>query len=336
MRGPSRSALLPALFLPVLSACAHGEPFAADDFNTRVPFAATEPARLTLSPDPDLAPVWLPDGEGFVYSYARIDTPEGDRCLGVLPRTGGQRTREICRWTPEDADSIEALDFAAVSRGGRIAYVRTVAPLFNEDALRRSIVAGTLDDPSGGAVVRTIPFTTPDGAFITSVGELHWAGESRLVFTAVSTETIIPCPGCDAVAIQVPAGIAVLEADGSGTVALLAGTGDVTALTTDGDGSLLLARAGDTRIFRRELGTGEEAVVHDAGASISFLDAAGGRLLAQVPGGLHIVDLSSGAATDVGAPLLSRPALHPEGTAVVGEITDTATFNIDIWRLTIP
>jgi hypothetical protein len=335
MRGSSRCHRFPALLFPVLAACSHSEPFAADDFNTRVPFAAAEPARLTLSDFDDRAPAWLPDGESFLYSFVRTDTPEGDRCLGMLPRTGGQRTREICRWTPEDADSIESLDLPVVSADGRLAYLRTVAPSVNPDAGRRAIVSGTLDDPFG-PVLRTLPFTTPAGALITEISEFRWVGETGIVFTGFTVESVVPCPGCDAVLVRLPAGIIHLPADGSGTVSVLPGTEDVSALAVENGQTLLVARPGDQRIYRRNLSTGEESPVHDAGGEILFLDVAGSHIMARVPGGLHIVDLSNAESTEIGAPELLRPVLNPDGGSIVGEIADSETFNFDIWRLVVP
>src|SRR5688572_23271637 len=106
----ARRGALPAL---LGAACAHEAPFIPEDPNTFVPFADTEPARLTLSGFPDVGPVWLPDGESFIYSYTNIDSPERDRCLGVLSWNGGQRLREICRRTLADRDSIDVLDLPA-------------------------------------------------------------------------------------------------------------------------------------------------------------------------------------------------------------------------------
>lgn len=339
MEGPIRIALRSLCFPMALlgTACAHGEPFAVEDHQTNVPFAATEPARFTLSTFPDLDPAWLPDGEGFFYSYTDAETPELDRCLGILPRTGGQRVREICRRSLLDSDTIDVLDYPAVSAGGRLAYRRSAATLFGGLPEHTELVAGTLDDPFDGPLLRRLPFTGPDGRFYANILQPQWVGETGLVFMAQVQEIVAPCPGCDPFVILVNAGIVHLVADGSGTVAPIPGTEDATSMAVDADGSLLLTRDGDTRIFRRSLATGEETVAYDVVTAVPFgISVAGGRILAQVPGRLHVVDLGTGAVVEVSSSDLQNPVLHPGGSLVVGVRFDPETFDSDIWRVTLP
>lgn len=330
----ARRGALPAL---LGAACAHDAPFMPHDPNTLVPFADTEPARLTLSGFPDRGPVWLPDGASFIYSYVHIDSPERDRCLGILSRNGGQRLHEICRRTLGDRDSIDVLDLPAVSPAGRLAYLRSAATLFDSDIPRHTeLVAGTLDAPFDGPVLRSIPFVGPDGAFYVSLSQPRWVGESGLVFIAQVEEIVAPCPGCDPEVIRVDAGIVHLAADGSGTVSPLAGTEAATSVAVDGTG-ILLTRTGDTRIYRRSLSTGEETVAHDVViAEPSSLAAAGDWIVARIPGALYVANLSTGASVQVSPGDFVQPAINAQGTFLVGEIPDAETFDPDIWRLTLP
>lgn len=317
--------------------CAHGEPFATDDFRTHVPFQDTDPARLTLSEFPDVDPAWLPDGAGFLYSYTHTESPERDRCLGIIPRSGGQRVREICRRSLADRDTVDVLDLPAVSAGGRLAYRRSAATLFGGFPEHTELVAGTLDDPFGGPLLRRLPFTGPDGRFYVNILQPGWVGESGLVFLAQVEEIVSPCPGCDPDVVLVNAGVVHLLADGSGTVTPIAGTETATSVAVEADGSLLLTREGDTRVFRRSLGTGEETVVYDAAPALpAALSAAGGRILAQVGGGLHVVNPGTGMVTEIGSAGLANAVLHPDGSLIVGEVFDPETFDSDLWRLTLP
>lgn len=151
------------------------------------------------------------------------------------------------------------------------------------------------------------------------------------------SRSVFPCPGCDPEVILVDAGIAHLLADGSGTVSVLAGTETATSLATVGDGTIFLTRAGDTRIFIRALDTGAESVAYDLAPAIPFgLSAAGGRILAQAGGSLHLVDPEAGTMTEVTASALANPVLHPDGTLIVGVMFDPETFDSDLWRLTLP
>jgi hypothetical protein len=330
----ARRGALPAL---LGAACAHEAPFIPEDPNTFVPFADTEPARLTLSGFPDVGPVWLPDGESFIYSYTNIDSPERDRCLGVLSWNGGQRLREICRRTLADRDSIDVLDLPAVSPGGRLVYLRSAATLFDSDIPRHTeLVAGTLDEPLEGPVLRSIPFLAPDGAFYVGLSQPRWVGESGLVFIGQVEEIVAPCPGCDPEVIRVNAGIVYLAADGSGSVTLLPGTEAVTSVAVDGTG-VLLTRAGDTRIFRRSLTSGEETVAHDVAiAEPTDLAAAGEWIVARIPGALYVLNLATGASVQVGLGDLLQPAINAQGTYLVGALAHAETFDPDIWRLTLP
>ena len=66
------------------------------------------------------------------------------------------------------------------------------------------------------------------------------------------------------------------------------------------------------------------------------LGACGGRIVARIAGGLYVVHLARGATTEVAGADLTRPALHSDGTLVVGEILHPENFDFDLWRLTIP
>ena len=95
--------------------------------------------------------------------------------------------------------------------------------------------------------------------------------------------------------------------------------------------------AGDTRIYRRGLDPGEETVAHDATAGVPASPGASGRrIVARIAGGLYVVHLARGATTEVAGADITRPALHPDGTLVVGEILHPENFDFDLWRLTIP
>ena len=126
MNGSIRIARHRALLLVLPgAACAHDEPFTSpDDFDTLVPFADAEPARLTWSEFADVAPGWLPGGEGFVYA--------------------------LCRRTLADREPIDVLDMPAVSGGGRLADLTSPSTLSGIIPEHNELASGTLDDPFGG------------------------------------------------------------------------------------------------------------------------------------------------------------------------------------------
>src|SRR5204862_101360 len=66
---------------------------------------------------------WLPDGSGLLYSFQRLDRPDHDRCLGLLPPDGGRLERMLCDANPAADDSTNVLTEPAPTGDGRVAYL---------------------------------------------------------------------------------------------------------------------------------------------------------------------------------------------------------------------
>src|SRR5439155_11102590 len=107
----------------ILAGCGHSAPPAAPESGSSQPFAGGSPRRLTFNLGDDRAPVWLPDGSGLLYSFQRLDRPDRDRCLGLLPPDGGRLERTLCDETPAADDSTNVLTEPAPSVDGRLAYL---------------------------------------------------------------------------------------------------------------------------------------------------------------------------------------------------------------------
>src|SRR5258708_27498816 len=107
--------------LPVLLAafaCDHPTPPEPGSYGPQGPFSTAIPRRLTFNPGQDLTPAWLPDGSGIIYQFQRLDEPDVDRCLGILPAAGGGGP-EICNTKPQGAGSTEVFGSAGALPGGR-------------------------------------------------------------------------------------------------------------------------------------------------------------------------------------------------------------------------
>lgn len=102
-----------------LAACGHSEPFTTADRTNDGPFAAARMVRLTYAPGGDIQPSWSPNGTRIVYSYIR-GTPDGDRCLGILPIGGGTRQAEVCTPPLQGEGQRDAFTQGALDSDGRL------------------------------------------------------------------------------------------------------------------------------------------------------------------------------------------------------------------------
>src|SRR5574338_1719655 len=88
----------------VLTACKHEAPLTPGVYPPNTPAGSGALVRLTFNPGVDLGPTWLPDGSGILYAMERTDRSDFDRCLALLPATGGTIEREICDRNPAADD----------------------------------------------------------------------------------------------------------------------------------------------------------------------------------------------------------------------------------------
>src|SRR5436309_1960365 len=77
-----------SLLALALTGCGHSQPFRPGDYGSGQPFVPGSPRRVTYNIGDDRAPAWLPDESGFLYSFQRVDRPDRDYCLGLLPPAG--------------------------------------------------------------------------------------------------------------------------------------------------------------------------------------------------------------------------------------------------------
>lgn len=331
---------MPALAaaLVCLGACEHARPFGAADLGPNVPFSQGFPRQLTFSPLGDLAPAWLPDGSGIIYSYQRLDRSDHDRCLGILPAEGGQIVRSICHQLAHDADSANTLWEPAVGPAGLLAYVRESSALGAPAPRSRELVVATLDDPDPGRVVRAFPYTAPDGSLHTTAAYLHWVNAATLVYLAEQvTYTTPPLP---ADTLYTPIEVARLDLFGdSGVVSVVPGTTDATSVTVDTAGAIYFTLIGDSRVYRIPSGGGAASTFYDFGVlgPVSDVEVRDGTVVAVVGGSLYRADLGAGTVAAIPAPNslpLVRPALSPAGTRLVAQALRSGSA--DLWLLEIP
>jgi len=329
------------------TACAHSEPFEAEDVGSDVPFSSEPPVRLTYSDGDDRTPAWLPDQSGIIYSSERLDEPAHDRCLLVLPPAGGQVTRSICATYPGHADSTDRFESPAVSADGRIAFMRAVGRIGLQKGPRLHFMLGDISDPERAREVTIIPYFAPSGKTHGHISHLQWVSPTRLVYLGENLfyegSTFFPD--------TFTTGLEIMRADISGdavTLSVVSGTELASSVAAGGDeDTIVFTLGGDSKVYRQSLSTGARSVVYDfAGAGIardvqirgSTLVAVVGRSVAFVQdlvhgwnqrdegGALYVVNLDTGASSSFAPPatLFRRPALSPDGRSIVVEASPFA------------
>ncbi len=341
--------------------CTHDGPFVPGVYSPGVPPGAGSLVRLTYNAGLDLAPSWLPDGSGFFYTTERFDRPDRDRCLALLPAAGGTIAREICNRVPAADDSVDAFAAATVAPDGRLAYVRTSAPLDVGRPLAprfTELVVATLADPHRLTVLQSFPHVGPSGRGHDGVGQLRWLSDSVLVYVGQRVAYVPPCPRCPPDTI--PSGLELVRLDFGGPVpvpSMLPGSDQASSVAVTGGDTVWFTVNGDSRVFRLVLSTDSLAVVHDfgsagiardvqvvgntllavVGGNVFFIDEPAVGLLQRDGGGTIVaVDLSTGTetvVTPVGF-LFRRIALDPNGTRLVAEFVTGATT--DLWLVEVP
>ena len=350
-----------ALTLILVASCGHDAALAPGTYAPGRP-AGTGPAvRLTFNPGVDQGPAWLPGGTGILYTNERIDRDDLDRCLAVLPAVGGSIQREICDLVPAADDSVDAFTWSAVSGSGRLAYVRATASLAlgsptSPDA--QQLVVALWSQPDGARVLTAIPYTAPSGRVHLGVAQVHWLGDTSLVYVGQRVVYSRPCLGCPVDTLAT--GIEIVRLDLGGAtprLTTLPGTDAASSVTTVGSDTVYFTLNGDSRAYRLTLSTDSVAVVHDFGAGGIARDVqvAAGRLVAVIGGNvsyvndpllglvqrdsggtLVLVGLATGTETALTPPdtLYRHPALAPDGRHVVAEAVLGRTT--DLYLLEVP
>lgn len=335
---------------PLLAACGHETPFAAEDPRVTGPRTSASPIRLTYNDGDDRTAAWLPDGSGIIYSSERLDLRDGDRCLNHLPAGGGAVQREMCARGAGQQDSTHRFEAPAVSAGGRIAFLRAVSTIGLQKGPAMHLMLGLADDPASASPVTIVPYAAPGGRTHGNVSHLVWLNESRLVFLGEDLfyqgSTFLPdtfTTGLEIVRVETAPDVSFSIVPGTEYASSVAGGGD--------DDTIVYTLGGDSRVFRQSLASGAVSVLHDFGAagiardvqlhgatlvaivgrSVLFqFEDAHGMVQRDEGGDLHVVDLAAGTSVVHSRPdvLFRRPAISPDGTALVVEVSPFAPVHV--------
>jgi hypothetical protein len=351
-----------------LLGCAHSDAFAPADNQTATPFIAGEPTRLTYNPGADMVPAWLPDGSAIVYAFDHDDPPhdEPDRCLGVLPPTGGRRTRELCSISLRAADSVDRFDEPSVLPDGRVAYVRSARAAQQRSMAYVRLVIGSPDPAVSPTDVIVHPYVGADGALRDALTYLHWISSTEAIGVAGVRSDCHDCPAMALVGGRELVRLAIsAEPPSTASLTLLTTDDSLTSATVaPGESAAYFTRLGDSRVYRIALSGGTPTVAVDFGPAgvARDIQVRGATLYAVVGGNvrtanvqasgntqiddggpIYVADLGTGATHPLvtSQPRLAfrRLALAPSGATLLAQAAQeglNAVGSPDIWRIGRP
>ncbi len=315
-----------------------------------------------------MAPAWLPDGSGVLYSRERLDRSDRDWCVSELPPAGGTIRRDVC--SPEPGDSLDVFESPAAARDGRLAYVWASSPAAPRAIAPRDQALGVAaPDAAAFRPLVVLPyFWAPAQRTHSGISQIRWAGDSTLVYLAEQVVYTRPCQTCpidtlrwgaDAVMVSWSGGAVLLDPIPNAT--------DVSSVAVAGGGdTIYYTRNGASAVYRYLRSTQATETVYDFGSGIARdVTVAAGRLVAvvggrvqydvdpvlgavqrDVGGDLYVVYLAvgGGGALGAGPRWYRRPALSPDGSRVVAEgyaytivQGDTLVERVpDLWTVPVP
>jgi hypothetical protein len=327
-----------------LSGCGHTEPFGTRTFDTDQPFNPDPPVQLTLNRGPDRRASWLPEGSGILYSTQGVGSRENDICLATLPSTGGRQQSLHCTLSPTSGDLTDALESAAASADGRLAFFAAISPIGALVPNRQELALASIADPATRTALIAIPYTILGHRTHSGVSQIHWLSPTQLLYLGEAVNVIRPCPfrqmdtvrsGLDAVRFSL---------DGSPPQAIPGtenASGISPGITQD---EVYYTLGGDTRVYRQTLSTGQVSVAYDfASAGIARDVHVRGTQMAAVVGGrvhfandpslgltqwdsggiVHVVNLQDGSDMVLTNPtdlaLFRRPQMSSSGSQTIAE-----------------
>ena len=331
-------ALIAVSLLLGIIACDHSAPFSPTNQGVTTPFQPGPIARLTYAPGNSRSASWLPDGSAFVYSYPDPQSAQSDRCIAVMPATGGRIQQLICRRTANSPRQTELLDAPAVSSEGRLVYSQDVRPDGATGLGDLALTLTSLTAPQTTSRLAAVPYTIAPGLLNNWISQTTWLSPTRLLFLGGLIGKIT-------ISDSITSGLDIVQLDfGTGTpiLSLVPGTESASGVAAGDGGSFYFTVGGDTRVYKRDAGGGTTVVydfapeiVRDAqvvgnrlvavvGGRVTFLEGPNpGQLVQWDYGGLlHVVDLAANTDQSVSLPIpafVRRPALSPDGSRIVVE-----------------
>ena len=160
---------LAATCLVLVAACAHTDGIVGTDPpSADGPFADGPIVRLTYDPGMDLFPAVTSAGL-LIYSYQPTERPDRDRCIGILPASGGTRIG-ICHDAVNGDGLTDALEWPALDDSGALLYSHYVSGIGDRIPNHGALRLGSANAPLSGRTLLTLPNTVASTGF-TRIGQ---------------------------------------------------------------------------------------------------------------------------------------------------------------------
>jgi hypothetical protein len=360
--------------LITLAACSHEAPFAHRNTTFDSTIGGGADRQLTLNLGADIAPAWLSDGSGLIYTWEGVYGAVHDRCMAILPPAGGTRRELTCATSEPSLDSVDVFSEAAPGPGGQLLLVRQWSLPADIAPLGGALQLGTVTDPAAATTLLTFPYTSSTGHLHQGISHIRWLSPTRAIYLASKVTFPRPCGTCTADTVRT--GIELVELTISGTTATIQpipGTDSVSSVDVGANSNeIFYTRNGDTRVYQMDLSSGISIVAHDFGSAGIARDVAffGNQVYAVVGGGVfYVLDPALGPSqldrggqlwlADLGNATQSgrlidsrwfkRPAISPLRNRMVAEsfqltfvfcgmgcVDTLISRNADLWLLDLP
>jgi len=351
-----------ATALLALAACAHDMPPEPGGARVDTIPIAGPPERLTLNRGKDATPAFTPDGRGIWYAWEKLDQPDHDLCLGLLPVGGGTRIHEVCHQNAAaNPDTANWYNYPAPHPDGkRIAWLRIGERAGAPSGGNGGIILSRIDDlgdPSRWRQLTPFPHQTAPGSarhFYNQADALEWANDSVLVFVG---ELVVALQAnglpIDTFYTGLELGTLTVRSD-TAVTGFIPGTDDASGLTLAPGGAIYFTRNGDERVYRTTLAGGVEDTVFDfgpagfardpvyvngaiyavVGGDVSYLLYTDFKLKLQHDGGGELWRADSAGLTRIdNFYRWRRPAVSPDGHTLVIEGRDRVSGVTDLYLL---
>jgi hypothetical protein len=186
------------LALWVAAGCDHSDPFVTASPDRVGPFATSVPLRLTYSPGWDMQPAEAAGGGALVYVYDRR-TPDRDRCIGILPGSGGSRVASLCAWEFNEGGTADQLARPALRADGRLLFTRHFGRIISLTADSAAVYLTHVDSlPCARKVLALQRFPPGGDAAWDDLLDPVWLDTDQLLVVGARRQVLVPscCANC--------------------------------------------------------------------------------------------------------------------------------------------
>ncbi|HYK12307.1 MAG TPA: hypothetical protein VEV39_16010 [Gemmatimonadales bacterium] len=254
---PTHPPLWSVALLAGIVGCQHSEPFDAPLPPTVTgPLTPGSPTQLTYNPGADVYPAWAPDGSFLLYQAENPNRPDRDRCLYLLPPTGGTQLLEACDNALHSEDSTNQFGPAALSSTGRVILYEAAQPIGPGLPTTSGMYLAPALPVSSATQVLSMPVVLPGFSVADKLTSPQWVGDSGFLALGVSTQVYIPCFLCTPDTVETGVGVVWTTLGGAPAAAPVPGTARASSYAFVSPDTVYFTLNGDARVLRTRIAGG--------------------------------------------------------------------------------